>query len=186
MAGGEVNGAGFTADVKLDGINPYVEVPPEVVAAVGGDRAAAVLVELRPADTESADAGDTVARDAGRLRAIGRLSSDGRFRTSLVPRRSAPTRLYLDRWMRDSAGVDVGDPVEIVLALDGDPPVLTVPDVLVAALARDPSARAGWNQLPDSRRREILRYLNFLRALAARERVVRKTLDRLAGRNRLA
>lgn len=94
----------FTAQVALAGVNPYVDVPASVVAALGGGPKAAVLVKLARGGQQLGEASPAqpgkLARDADRLKAIGRLAPGGWFRTTLVPQRNAPTRLYLDTWMR--------------------------------------------------------------------------------------
>ena len=46
---------GFTADVKIAGINPYVDVPEQVLSALGGGVKMAVLVRVAgvdPAETK--------------------------------------------------------------------------------------------------------------------------------------
>ena len=40
----------FTADVKIAGINPYVDVPERIVNALGGGKKAAVLVKVAGID----------------------------------------------------------------------------------------------------------------------------------------
>lgn len=42
----------FTAEVKISGINPYVDVPDPVVKALGGGPKARVLVKVQRADVK--------------------------------------------------------------------------------------------------------------------------------------
>jgi hypothetical protein len=169
----------FTAVVNIDGINPYVDVPPAIVRQLGTGKPASVLVRVAGRTRGTAAEGEPRApavKDAGRLRAIRRLSPDGWFRTTLVSRHRGAKRLYLDTWMRESASAGVGSRVRVTLKPDDRPRVLPTPPVLREALAANPDAAAAWRALAPSRRREILSYLNFLKSPAALERNVRKTI----------
>ena len=168
----------FTAAVRLAGINPYVDVPAHVVEAIGGGRAP-VLIRLTAAGSTAKGRRGKLASDASRLRAIGRLARGSWFRSTLVPVRGRPSRLYLDAFMRDHAGVGVGDRVRVTLKADRGSREIPVPRELRAGLDASARVRAAWEELTPSRRREILTYLNFLKTDAARKRRVRKTLEML-------
>jgi hypothetical protein len=177
----------FTAKVKIAGINPYVDVPVSVVEALGGRTKAAVLVQITAPEVENTEAvaprkRRRLDRDAARLKTIGRLAAGEWFRTTLVPLQSEPTRLYLDTWMREAAGVGVGDLVHVSLRLDLESREIPIPGPLLAALEENAKARAAWDALAPSRRREILTYLNFLKTPEALERNVRKTISNLLKR----
>lgn len=172
----------FTASIKIAGINPYVDVPPYVAEALGGGvRRTAVLVKVATAGKKrSAAPSRRVAKDSQRLKAIGRLAPGGWFRSTLVPVRSSGPRLYLDTWMRESAGVGVGDGVRITLRRDRGSREVPMPAALREALDGNRQAKAGWDALAPSRQREILTYLNFLKTPAALRRNVQKTIASLA------
>jgi hypothetical protein len=145
-----------------------------------------VLVKVTEAGPAKKPAGrptraGAVERDAERLKAIGRLAPGGWFRTTLVSYRSGAPRLYLDTWMREAAGVGVGDSVRVTLKLDNAPRTLEMPQALREALEGNPAARTAWDALAPSRRREILSYLNFLKTPAALERNVQKTIAEVLG-----
>lgn len=173
----------YTAVVKIAGINPYVDVPERVVEALGGGRKAAVLVKVTGTGTLknsfAASNQGRLARDAARLEAISRLAPGGWFRTTLVPLRSSATRLYLDTWMRETAGVEVGDAVRVTLKPDRGSRELPMPAALREALEGDAQAMTAWEALAPSRRREILTYLNFLKTPDALKRNVQKTVAEL-------
>jgi hypothetical protein len=114
-----------------------------------------------------------------RLEIIGRFAPGGWFRSSLVPSRLGPVRLYLHNWMRDSAGVGVGDQVQVTLRLDSAPREIPLPAMLNEALEANPEAKAAWEALALSRRREILSYLNFLKTTESLKRNVFKTIQQL-------
>lgn len=179
----------FTDDVKIAGINPYVDVPERVVNALGGGTKAAVLVKISGIGPVKAEVSEPpknkkLVKDAERLKAIGRLASGGWFRSTLVPLRSDPTRLYLDSWMRETAGVDVGDRVRVTLKPDRGSREIPMPVMLRKAMNSNAKAKAAWEALAPSRRREILKYLNFLKTQEALERNVQKVIaDLLAKEN---
>jgi hypothetical protein len=178
----------FTASVKIAGINPYVDVPAQVVEALGGGKKAAVLVNVAAAEPVTKKAPDSrnrrrLEKDAERLETIGRLAPGDWFRTTLVPLRSQPTRLYLDTWMRETAGIGVNDLVRVTLKLDPDSRAIPIPDPLLAALEENEKAWAAWEALAPSRQREILTYLNFLKTPEALERNVQKTILMLLSKN---
>jgi uncharacterized protein YdeI (YjbR/CyaY-like superfamily) len=81
--------------------------------------------------------------------------------------------------MRDHAGVGVGDRVRVTLKADRGSREIPLPRELREGLDASARARAAWEALTPSRRREILTYLHFLKTDAARKRRVRKTLDLL-------
>ncbi|MFQ5745280.1 MAG: YdeI/OmpD-associated family protein [Acidobacteriota bacterium] len=173
----------FTATIKIAGINPYVDVPKRVMETLGGGAKVAVLVKLAvagdPEQSGRVPRGRRVVRDAARLRAIGRLASGGWFRSTLVGLRSEAPRLYLDIWMRDTAGVGVGEHVRVTLRPDRSSRELPVPALLRQVLESSEEAKQAWEHLTPSRRREILTYLNFLKTPAALERNVKKMIASL-------
>jgi hypothetical protein len=86
-----------------------------------------------------------------------------------------------------AAGVAIGDTVTIVLEPDAEPlPNDVVPPELAAALETNPAARAAWEQLAPSHRREYVGYITEAkkpetrarRASSSIERMVEKAKDR--------
>ena len=175
--------ASFTADVKLAGINPYVDVPEQVVKTLGARTKMAVLVKIAAAGLTMKVSSPTIKpaleKDAARLKRIGRLAPGNWFRTTLVPLRAEATRLYLDTWMREAAGVGVGDSVRVTLKPDRESREIPLPGCLLEMLEANPQAREAWQALAPSRQREILSYLNFLKTPEALERNVHKTITNL-------
>jgi hypothetical protein len=173
----------FTAQVKLSGINPYIDAPERVVKAFGDGTKTAVLVRVTIAgpmqEASPPQMKPVLEKDAARLKKIGRLAPGGWFRTTLVPFRAEPTRLYLDTWMREAAGVGVGDSVHVTLKPDHESREIPLPDRLLEMLEASPRAREAWDALAPSRQREILTYLNFLKTPEALERNVQKTIAKL-------
>lgn len=168
----------FFGLVKLDGINPYVDIPADVWMRLGGAGKVPVLVRLAGAEGGDPEA-VPLPEDADRLRMIGRFSEDGWFRSTALNRSAEPARLYLDQWIRATSGVSVGDTGAILLRIDPESRELELPSALQEGLMDDPLAGASWTKLAPSRRREILSYLNFLKTPAALDRNVKKVLASL-------
>src|SRR5436853_1613210 len=67
--------------------------------------------------------------------------------------------LGLNREVRTGAGVAAGDSVELEIALDTAPREVAVPDLLDVALDRDPAARAAFDALSYTHRKEYARWI---------------------------
>ncbi|MGV8839314.1 MAG: YdeI/OmpD-associated family protein [Bauldia sp.] len=143
----------FTAVIAKVGINPYVDVPEAISAALGGPGYIPVATTV-----------------------------DGHaFPANLVPLGGGRFRLFLHGAMRKAAGKDVGDAVAIGLTRDTSPRVEPVRVEFAAALEASPEARAAFAALPPSRQKEILRYLNNLKRADSVARTVAKVVARLRG-----
>ncbi len=143
----------FTAIIGKVGINPYVDVPSEISAALGGPGYIPVATTI-----------------------------DGHpFPANLVPLGKGRYRLFLHGQMRKAAGKDVGDTVAIGLRRDTAPRVVPVRPEFQAALDADPAAKAEFDALPPSRRSEILRYLNNLKQPHSVAKTIAKVMARLGG-----
>jgi len=91
----------------------------------------------------------------------------------------------LSRAVREAAGAEAGDTVEVHLALDTAPREVEVPPALAAALAGDHEARAAYEALAYSHRKEYARWVAEAKRDGTRDRRVAETLERLrAGRTR--
>lgn len=71
---------------------------------------------------------------------------------------------------RDAAGIKAGDELEIILELDTEPRTVDVPDDLAAALAEKPGARAAFDVLSYSVRKEYVRQVESAKAQETRDR----------------
>jgi hypothetical protein len=92
--------------------------------------------------------------------------------------------LYLDGGVRKASGTDLGDTVDVSIVFD--PAYKSGPQHEMSAefalrLAGDPSAKARWEGLAPSLKKEILRYLANLKSDAARQRNIDRALRVLGG-----
>jgi hypothetical protein len=131
----------FTTVVKADGNNTGLEIPPEVIAALGSSRKPPVVVTI---------AGYTYRNTVAVMGGVFMLS--------------------LSKANREAAGVKAGDEVEVTLALDTEPRTVAVPDDLAAALAQKPGATAAFDALAPSRRKEFVRQVEDAKTAETRNR----------------
>jgi hypothetical protein len=82
---------------------------------------------------------------------------------------------------RAAAGVDIGDTIELTVERDTAPRVLTLPDDLAAALADDPRARAAFEGLSFTHRREYVEWVAGAKRAETRARRIAQTLERGVG-----
>jgi len=87
--------------------------------------------------------------------------------------------LGLNRSVREEAGVEAGDTVEVELELDTEPREVDVPEALADALAKDAAARAAFDGLAYTHRKEYARWIEEAKRDETRERRVAKALEML-------
>lgn len=108
--------------------------------------------------------------------------------TVTIGDRTAPLRLArmggknligFSKAVRAEMGVELGDEIDVVITADTAERTVEIPDALAAALASDPAAKAAFDALAFSRRKEIARSIAEAKQDATRERRLAKALDEL-------
>ena len=131
-----------TTILKAEGLNATgISVPPAVIAALGTQKRPKVKVSLN---------GYT-------------------YRTTVAPYGDV-FMLPVSQEHRQAAGVNAGDQVEVEIEIDTEPRIVEVPDDLAAALAEKPGARAAFDALSYSIRKEHVRQVESSRAQETRDR----------------
>ena len=98
-----------------------------------------------------------------------------------IARMGGENMLGLSKAARAELGVEIGDEVEVEIALDAAERTVEVPPALAEALAADPAAKAAFDALPYSRRKEIARSIAEAKQEATRDRRLEKALAELRG-----
>lgn len=98
-----------------------------------------------------------------------------------VARMGGRNALGLSKAARADLAVEAGDEVDAVIALDQAERTVDVPPALAAALDADPAARAAWDRLSYTHRKEHARAIADAKQEATRERRVAKALAMLRG-----
>ncbi|MCE1179228.1 MAG: YdeI/OmpD-associated family protein [Micrococcales bacterium] len=87
----------------------------------------------------------------------------------------------LSKATRAELGVEIGDEVDATIALDADERTVEVPPELAAAFKVDRAAKAAFDKLSYTRRKEIARGIAEAKQEATRQRRLDKALAELRG-----
>ncbi|MFE2481567.1 YdeI/OmpD-associated family protein [Streptomyces sp. NPDC059389] len=87
----------------------------------------------------------------------------------------------LSRVHREAAGVEIGEEVEVEVELDTEPRVVVEPEDFARALDGEPAARAAYEVLTYSRRREHVRTIESAKKPETRQRRIEKAIATLRG-----
>ena len=87
--------------------------------------------------------------------------------------------MVVNRAVREGAGAKAGQPVTVEMDLDDEPRDVALPDDLGAALDRDPKARASYDQLAYSHRKEYVDWITEAKREDTRRRRVEKAVAML-------
>lgn len=83
--------------------------------------------------------------------------------------------------VRADLGVELGDELDVIIAVDAAERTVEIPEPLARALASDPAAQAAFDALSYSRRKELARQIAEAKQEATRERRLEKVLAELSG-----
>lgn len=98
------------------------------------------------------------------------------WRTS-VTRMGGEFLLGLNREVRQSAGVEAGDVVDVAVELDQAPRDVEVPELLAVALASDPKASAAFEGMAFTHRKEYARWVAEAKREETREKRAQQALE---------
>ncbi len=80
---------------------------------------------------------------------------------------------------RKSAGVEIGEEVEVHVELDLEPRIIVAPDDFASALDADPVARAAYGRLPDGRKRAHVLAIEGAKKPETRQRRIEQAIAAL-------
>jgi hypothetical protein len=100
------------------------------------------------------------------------------WRTTVTPMRGEYL-LGLNKEVRAGASVEAGDTVEVLIELDTEPREIEVPEALATALAGDAVARATFEGMSFTHRKEYVRWIEEAKRDETREKRVAQALERL-------
>jgi Bacteriocin-protection, YdeI or OmpD-Associated/Domain of unknown function (DUF1905) len=89
--------------------------------------------------------------------------------------------LGLSNANRRAAGVSTGDEVEVEVQLDAEPRVVVEPEDFARALDAEPGARAAYDRLGYSHKREHVRSIESAKKADTRARRIEKVMEMLRG-----
>jgi antitoxin component of MazEF toxin-antitoxin module len=143
----------FSATIQLDGKTATgVEVPAEVVSALGGGNRPRVRVTLNGYSYQT-----TVARMGGK----------SKFPVSAA--------------VREQAGVGAGDRVEVEIELDDAPREVVIPPALAEALDEHPDAKEAFGKLSYTNQKRHVLAVEGAKTEETRQRRLQKIVSELRG-----
>jgi hypothetical protein len=114
-----------------------------------------------------------------------RVTVNGHTFTGRIGRMGGESLLGFNRAVREAAGVEAGQELELEIVLDSAPREVDVPAELTAALAGDARAREAFEGLSYSHRKEFARWVGEAKRGETRERRASETIRMLhEGRTR--
>jgi len=152
----------FKAKIQVIGINPYVFLP------------ATTLKEIFK----------QAGKEKGPIPVKGKINEHVFIQT--LVKYSGKWRLYLNMPMRKGANADVGDTVDIEIEFDKAERRIAIHPKLEDALNKNIKAKKAFDQLSPSRRKEIIRYINFLKTDESINRNITRAIQFLTGKERFA
>jgi hypothetical protein len=106
------------------------------------------------------------------------------WRTTVV-RMGGEFLLGLSKEVRQGAGAEAGDEDDVTLELDTAPREVEVPEALAAALAADPEAKASFDRMAFTHRKEYARWIADAKQEQTRQRRLGQALEMIrAGKTR--
>ena len=152
---------------------------------MGALRLTATLVARGPAAAIVLDEQQVAVIGEGAKRFPLRVTVNGHAWQATVAPMRGESLLGLSRAVREAAGVEAGDTVEVDLELDTAPREVDVPTALAAALAIDAQAREAFDRLAYTHRKEFARWIEEAKRDDTRARRVTQALEMLRdGRTR--
>lgn len=148
----------FTAPLKVIGVNPYVEVPEKILAAVF----------------------KKAGRDKGKFPICGEVNGKP-YKQTLV-RYSGDWRLYVNTFMLRNSPKRIGEVLEITLQIDTSDRSIEMHPKLAVALADNMAAKTVFDKLIPSRKLEIIRYIANLKTEASVDKNVKRAVNFLLGK----
>jgi hypothetical protein len=152
----------FSSKISIIGINPYVLVPIPILNKLFGESG----------------------KNKGPIPVKGTLN--GKIFVQTLVKYSGKWRLYLNTPMRKAAGIGVGDTASVNIEFDPGARSIPMHPKLLHALTQNKRAALAFKKLAPYRRKEIIRYLNFLKTDQSVNRNVEKAIQNLLGKEPFA
>ena len=150
----------FKAVIEIIGINPYVLVPNDIL--------------------------DKIFTQAGKSK--GHIPISGTvngvpYKQTLL-RYSGLWRLYINTTMLKDSPKRIGETIELTIEYDPSDRTITPHPKLVEALEQNKEAKAVFDDLSPSLKKEIIRYISFLKTEQSVDKNVTRAIDFLLGNGR--
>jgi hypothetical protein len=101
------------------------------------------------------------------------------IRSSLMPLGDGSHYIVVNKAIREKAGIEAGDPVDLELEIDREERLVEAPPDLVQAFNENPQARGAFEKLSYSHRKEYVDYINEAKKSETRFRRIEKSITML-------
>jgi hypothetical protein len=102
------------------------------------------------------------------------------FRSSIFPIGGGKFYMVVNREMREGAKVKAGETVEFVMEKDDEPRAIATPPDLLKALSARKSAKAAWDKLSHTHRKEYINAIEEAKKPETRARRIAKAVEMIA------
>ena len=150
----------FSAKIFIIGVNPYVLLPETVLSAIF----------------------EKAGKEKGPIAVYGSINGNDFIQT--LVKYSGKWRLYLNTPMRKASGIDVGDMAKVKIDFDDRPRIIPMHPKLEAALNKNKKAKAVFGKLAPYRKKEIVRYISFMKTEESLNKNIEKAIEHLLGKER--
>jgi hypothetical protein len=150
----------FVEELKIIGINPYVEIPQNILESLFND----------------------ANKNKGPIQVTGLLNGNP-FKQTLV-KYAGEWRLYVNTTMLKNSPKRIGEKIEVSIGYDPKDRKIEMHRLLKKALHENREANNIFEQLPQSRQKEIVRYISNLKSEEAIVLNVAKAIAFLLGKER--
>lgn len=147
----------FSGTLELIGINPFVEVPHEILEAILHD----------------------YGRTKGHIPVCGTVN--GKTYTQRLVKYSGAWRFYINTQMLPQSPKRIGEILDITIAFDPADRSLPIPGALTSALNQKPQAKQVFDALPVFLQKEIIRYIATLKTDESKTKNIERAISFLEG-----
>ncbi len=102
------------------------------------------------------------------------------YRSTLLPHGNGKHFLIVKREIRDQISATAGDPVDVTMERDSKPHTVLLPKDLKLALARNKKAKAEFDRIPYSHKKEYREYIDGAKKDETRKKRIQQSVARLA------
>lgn len=150
----------FKAEIAIIGINPYVLLPDDILTGIF----------------------EQAGKSKGTIPVCGMINGNPYQQTLL--KYSGFWRLYINTIMLKNSPKRIGEVVEISIELDHSDRTIKPHPKLIAALNQNKEAKAVYEQLSPSLKKEIVRYIDNLKAAETVDKNISRAIAFLLGKGR--
>jgi len=149
----------FEASLEMIGINPFVFVPEPILNKLFKE----------------------AGKDKGHIPIYGKVN--GKDYTQTLLRYKGEWRLYINTSMLTDSPKRIGEVIHVTIQFDPTDRTLLPHPELVKALSENEAAKRIFDSLVPSKRKEIVRYISFLKTEESIKKNVEKAIGFLLGKN---